>query len=59
VTDGLLDALRATRQGRLKVFLGMSAGLGKTVAMLREARCLRDEGIDAVCAFALTLPRGG
>jgi two-component system sensor histidine kinase KdpD len=54
VTDGFLDALRATRQGRLKVFLGMSAGVGKTVAMLREARRLRDEGIDVVCAFVET-----
>jgi two-component system sensor histidine kinase KdpD len=54
VTDGFLDALRTTRQGRLKVFLGMSAGVGKTVAMLREARRLRDEGIDVVCAFVET-----
>lgn len=54
MTDGFLDALRATRQGRLKVFLGMSAGVGKTVAMLREARRLRDEGIDVVCAFVET-----
>lgn len=54
MTDGFLDALRSTRQGRLKVFLGMSAGVGKTVAMLREARRLRDEGIDVVCAFVET-----
>jgi two-component system sensor histidine kinase KdpD len=54
MTDGFLDALRTTRQGRLKVFLGMSAGVGKTVAMLREARRLRDEGIDVVCAFVET-----
>ncbi len=54
MADGFLDALRTTRQGRLKVFLGMSAGVGKTVAMLREARRLRDEGIDVVCAFVET-----
>lgn len=54
MTDGFLDALRSTRQGRLKVFLGMSAGVGKTVAMLREARRMRDEGIDVVCGLVET-----
>lgn len=49
--DPFLDVLRAAKQGRLKVFLGMAAGVGKTVAMLREARRLRAEGVDVVCAF--------
>ncbi len=52
--DSFLDGLRTARQGRLKVFLGMAAGVGKTVAMLRDARRLRDEGVDVVCAFVET-----
>ena len=41
-------------QGRLKIFLGMAAGVGKTVAMLRDVRRLRDEGIAVVAGFVET-----
>ena len=51
MTDAFTDFVRGARRGRLKVFLGMAAGVGKTVAMLREAKRLRDEGVDVVCAF--------
>ena len=54
VTDTFLADLRIAQQGRLKIFLGMAAGVGKTVAMLRDARRLRDEGIDVVCGFVET-----
>ncbi len=54
MADPFLDGLRTARQGRLKVFVGMAAGVGKTVAMLREARRLRDEGVDVVCGFVET-----
>ncbi len=52
--DALLDDIRRSRQGRLKVFLGMAAGVGKTVALLRAARRLREEGLDVVCAYVET-----
>ena len=52
--DPFIDGLRTARQGRLKVFLGMAAGVGKTVAMLRDARRLHEEGVDVVCAFVET-----
>lgn len=52
--DDLLSALRGSKQGRLKVYLGMAAGVGKTVAMLREARRLRVEGVDVVCGLVET-----
>ncbi len=52
--DAFLDDLRRSRQGRLKVFLGMAAGVGKTVALLRAARRLREEGLDVVCAYVET-----
>jgi two-component system sensor histidine kinase KdpD len=54
VADPFLDVLRSARQGRFKVFLGMAAGVGKTVAMLRDARRLRAEGLDVVVAFVET-----
>jgi len=41
------DAARALR-GRLKIFFGASAGVGKTYAMLSAARRLREGGLDVV-----------
>src|SRR5262245_55526469 len=35
-----------SKKGRLKIFLGMSAGVGKTYAMLEEAQKSRALGID-------------
>ena len=43
--------LGATKEGELKVYLGMAAGVGKTMAMLREAKRLRAEGVDVVCGL--------
>lgn len=54
MADARLDSLRPSRRGRLTVFLGMAAGVGKTVALLRAARRLRAEGIDVVCAYVET-----
>lgn len=36
------------RKGKLKIFLGMAAGVGKTYAMLEAAQKLRREGINVV-----------
>lgn len=36
------------RRGRLKIFFGASAGVGKTFAMLQAARKLSEEGTDVV-----------
>ena len=41
----------ASGRGRLKVFLGMSAGVGKTFEMLREALDLKDRGVDVVAGY--------
>ena len=57
--NDFLTLVRTPRRGRLKVFLGMAAGVGKTVAMLREARRLRDEGIDVVAGVVETHRREG
>jgi two-component system sensor histidine kinase KdpD len=54
VTDAFLDSLREAKHGRLKIYLGMAAGVGKTVAMLREGRRLVSEGIDVVVGILET-----
>jgi two-component system, OmpR family, sensor histidine kinase KdpD len=54
VTDDFLQFLKDTKRGRFKVYLGMAAGVGKTVAMLREGKRLRAEGVDVVCAIVET-----
>src|SRR5436309_16128336 len=60
--DGRLDPdelLRLTRtddagRGRLKVYLGMAAGVGKTVRMLDDARGMRAAGVDVVAGLIET-----
>ena len=54
--DALLQAIQRDearqQRGRLKIFLGMSAGVGKTYAMLSAARRLqREEGGDVVIGW--------
>jgi two-component system, OmpR family, sensor histidine kinase KdpD len=39
------------RRGRLKVFLGYAAGVGKTFQMLTEARTLSEHGVDVVIGY--------
>ena len=39
------------RRGRLKVFLGYAAGVGKTYQMLSEARKLKEDGVDVVIGY--------
>ena len=38
-------------RGRLKIFLGYAAGVGKTYRMLEEAQALRRKGTDVVIAY--------
>ena len=45
------EAARA-RRGRLRVFFGASAGVGKTYAMLEAARFVRIAGVDVVVGYA-------
>jgi two-component system sensor histidine kinase KdpD len=56
--DVLLAAIEkeaaAQRRGRLKVFLGMSAGVGKTYAMLEAAHRARQEGREVVIGYVET-----
>ena len=60
--EELLERVRAeeARQGRgkLKIFFGASPGVGKTYAMLEEARAKRREGVDVVVGVVETHGRG-
>lgn len=40
-----------SRRGRLRIFLGYAAGVGKTWQMLHEARELRQQGTDVVVGY--------
>lgn len=52
-----LDHERAAGRGRLKIFLGYSAGVGKTYAMLESAQRLSRDGVDVVVAYVETHKR--
>jgi len=56
--DALLAAIEkeaaAKQRGRLKVFLGMAAGVGKTYAMLEAAHRARREGREILVAYVET-----
>ena len=38
-------------KGKLKVFFGMAAGVGKTFSMLKEGRQQKEEGVDVVIGY--------
>src|SRR6201985_1891577 len=52
--DARLAAVRRKSAGRLKGFLGAAPGVGKTYAMLQNARRLKDEGVDVVIGLVET-----
>ncbi len=53
-SDDFLELVRRSRQGRLKVFLGPAAGVGKTYRMLQEAHDLVRRGVDVVIGVVET-----
>ena len=59
--DALLAALKREearqKRGKLKIFLGMCPGVGKTYAMLQAARQQQAEGIDVLIGVAETHQR--
>jgi two-component system, OmpR family, sensor histidine kinase KdpD len=54
VPDDFLAVLKAHRRAPLKIYLGMAAGVGKTVAMLKDGKRLVAEGVDVACAIVET-----
>jgi two-component system sensor histidine kinase KdpD len=51
--DALLKVIEKQREGKgkIKIFFGMAAGVGKTYAMLQEAERKRQEGTDVVIGY--------
>jgi two-component system sensor histidine kinase KdpD len=49
-----LSLIRRQQRGRLKVYLGFAAGVGKTYEMLEEAHRLKDQGVDIVVGVVET-----
>ena len=49
-----LDLIKKSRRGKLKIYIGMSAGVGKTYRMLQEARALLKSGIDVKIGYVET-----
>lgn len=55
--ERFLNLIRASRRGKFKVYIGMSAGVGKTYRMLQEAHGLLKSGIDVRIGFIETHQR--
>jgi two-component system sensor histidine kinase KdpD len=49
-----LELMERAKRGRLKLYLGFAAGVGKTYRMLEEAHALKKRGIDVVIGFIET-----
>jgi two-component system, OmpR family, sensor histidine kinase KdpD len=49
-----LDLIRQSRRGKFKVYIGMSAGVGKTYRMLQEAQTLLRNGVDVKIGYIET-----
>ena len=52
--EDFLRLIEKSRQGKLKIYLGHAAGVGKTFAMLEEAHRLKKAGVDVVIGWIET-----
>lgn len=52
--EQFLHLIRRQERGRLKVYIGSSAGVGKTYAMLLEGHRLKKQGVDVVVGIVET-----
>jgi two-component system sensor histidine kinase KdpD len=49
-----IDLIRKSRRGKFKIYIGMSAGVGKSYRMLQEAQILFRNGVDVKIGFIET-----
>ncbi len=49
-----LELIKQSRKGKFKIYIGMSAGVGKSYRMLQEARTLLRNGIDVKIGYIET-----
>nr|WP_312090424.1 sensor protein KdpD [Chryseobacterium sp.] len=52
--EDFLELIKKSRRGKFKVYIGMSAGVGKTYRMLQEAHALLENGIDVKIGYIET-----
>ncbi|QSQ21257.1 universal stress protein [Pyxidicoccus parkwayensis] len=52
--EDFLELVERGRRGRLKLYIGFAAGVGKTYRMLEEAHALKRRGVDVVLGFVET-----
>jgi two-component system sensor histidine kinase KdpD len=52
--EHFLSLIQKQQRGRLKIYLGFAAGVGKTYEMLQEAQRLERQGVDIVIGFVET-----
>lgn len=52
--DHFLELIKRSRRGKFKIYIGMSAGVGKTYRMLQEARILLKNGINIKVGYVET-----
>jgi two-component system, OmpR family, sensor histidine kinase KdpD len=56
--EQFLELIRRQQRGRLKIYLGFAAGVGKTFQMLQEGNRLHKQGVDVVIGLVETHSRG-
>lgn len=52
--EHFLELIKRSRRGKFKIYIGMSAGVGKTYRMLMEAHALMRSGIDVKIGYIET-----
>jgi two-component system sensor histidine kinase KdpD len=52
--EQFLTLIRQQQRGRLKIYLGFAAGVGKTYEMLQEGQRLNRQGVDAIVGIVET-----
>src|SRR3954471_17553812 len=52
--EHFLSIIQRQQRGRLKIYLGFAAGVGKTYEMLQEAHRLKRQRVDVVIGFVET-----
>src|SRR5499426_1575662 len=55
--DIFLKLIEKSRRGKLKIYIGHAAGVGKTYQMLEDAHLLKKQGYDVVIGFVETYGR--
>jgi two-component system, OmpR family, sensor histidine kinase KdpD len=52
--EHFIELIRKSRRGKFKIYIGMSAGVGKTYRMLQEAQALLRNGVDVKIGYIET-----